>query len=344
VRRSERVKPSGGDWAAAAERLGSLLPKDRLHPEVLKAASGRRPWVVAHSGGADSTALLLLLWAHWPERRAGLQVLHFNHRLRGRAADGDEEFCRKIAKALGLRFRAGRWRRPPKAATEAESREARFAFLHSKMCAARSRVLWLGHHQDDIAESMLIRLARGGGTSSLASPRPVQRMPQGFRHLRPLLGLRRSEIVSNLAKAGVRWREDASNRGSDFLRNRLRHRVIPAWVKASAPRDPVLGASIARGLLEEDADALDSLAATLAPKGRGSRLDLDPVRQAPRAVRRRVLHAWLRKLSRSGILSRQGFEALLEAVEAGKSCRLSLGRDGFARIARGTLFFESGRR
>ena len=110
----------------AATQLGELIPRSRLHPAVLawaEAAPRRGRWGVAFSGGPDSLALLLLLWAHWPERRRGLTALHFDHRLRGAESTADARFCRGICRALGVAFVAGRWAGRHEGASEAEARE-----------------------------------------------------------------------------------------------------------------------------------------------------------------------------------------------------------------------------
>ena len=152
------------DWPAAAQRLAELLPPERLHVSVRRwAKDANGPWTVAFSGGADSLALLLLVWAHWPARRRGLQALHFNHRLRGRAADADERFCRQVCAGLNVPLRTARWMRTERGRpSETEARAARFAFFDRALASARRRILWLGHHQNDLAESILMRLARIG--------------------------------------------------------------------------------------------------------------------------------------------------------------------------------------
>ena len=351
------------DWPAVATALAAQISHTKLHPTAMLRAlaehrraqrRGGRPsrWAVAFSGGADSLALLLILWAEGPGRWGrDFVVLHYNHRLRGKDSTADEKFCRQVCAALGVRMVVGAWvlgraLRPtvgPKArptVSEAEARMARHAFFAREMKRYGCRLLWLAHQQDDIAETMLMRLARGSGTAGLAAPRPVQATGDRRLHLRPMLTLKKSQIVAALKKAGAEWREDASNAGQDFFRNRVRHRVVPAWQKAAA-RDAIGGAALARTLLEEDDTALESWLDRLAPLKRGV-LDLHVLADAPRAVARRALHRWMVAVRPQTDLSRQGFELLLEAVIRGTPTRFSLGRSGFAVIRNGKLAFRKG--
>ena len=329
-------------WEKKAARFAELVPKSWFHPAVKawiegREAGSRGTWAAAFSGGADSLGLLLLLWAHWPERRSQLVALHFNHRLRGHAAGADERFCRSVCAALGVRLHVGRWKRVPPDASEEEARAARFAFFAERMNRIRARALWLGHHQNDIAETMLMRLARGSGTGGLAAPRPVQRV--GSRvHLRPLLVLKKGAIVAAMRTAGIGWREDRTNAGGDHFRNRIRHRVLPAWQEA-AGRDAVAGAALARDLLEEDDSALEAWLDQLRPVRRGV-LDLAILKGRPRAIFRRALRRWLGVQPLAGELSRRGFEDLLAVVLAGRPDRRSLGRKGFAVLSGDRLRFE----
>lgn len=326
---------------AQAERVGAALPKSRLHPAVLRLADSRLArgrWGVAFSGGADSLALLLVLRAHWPEQK--LLALHFNHRLRGRAAAADARFCQTVCRALGVTCVAGEWRGTHKDASEAEARAARHAFFAREMKRRRIRLLWLAHHQDDIAESMLMRLARGSGAAGLAAPRPVQEFADGRLYLRPLLALKKAEITAALKRAGAVWREDESNAGDDYFRNRVRHKVLPAWLKASG-RDAMAGAALTRELLEEDDVAIAAWLEQLSPLRRGT-LDVAALRGKPRALVRRALHQWLLAVRARTDLSRQGFAVLLAAVERGTPTRFSLGHAGFAVIRGGKLVFSKG--
>lgn len=320
-----------------ADRLAALIPRARLDPAVLRwadASSRRGAWSIAFSGGPDSLALLLLIWAHWPERRGRLRVLHFDHRLRGAESRADVIFCRRIARELGVTFVAGSWAKARVDASEAEARAARMAFFE-----AEARVVWFGHQQDDIAETMLMRLARGSGTGGLAAPRPVQVQSGGRVHLRPLLGLKKEAITAALRHAGVQWREDSTNRRDLFFRNRVRRKIVPLWAETSQ-RDAVAGAARSRLLLEEDDAALEEWLDELNPFSRRGRLDLAVLAGKPRAVLRRALHRWLLNEPRAGDISRQAFEALLIALEEGKPTRHSLGRQGFAVTNGQELWFE----
>ena len=325
------MKPRATKWQRSATALAAALGLERLHPEALAWASGRsrrESWGVAFSGGADSLALLLLLWAHWPERRERMVALHFDHRLRGHESRGDAAFCRRVCRGLGVPLVAERWARPPKNPSEATARAARMDFFQRALRGRRTAALWLGQQQDDIAESLLMRLARGSGTAGLAAPRPV--------HVRPLLTLKKAELKAALAGAGIGWREDSSNAGGDFFRNRIRRDVLPAWTEA-AGRDALAGAALSRELLAEDDAALESWLDGLRLLAADGTINLGKTAGLPRALLRRALHRWLGAQGRPVDLSKRGFDRLLAAVEAGADTRHSLGTDTFAVIRRGRL-------
>jgi tRNA(Ile)-lysidine synthase len=329
-------------WTRVADRLAQAIPLPELDHEVVRLAStaGRRRWVVAVSGGADSVALLLLLWAYWPERREQLVVAHFNHNLRGAASRQDARFCATLSKALGVTFVTDRWKNSPSDPSEAQARAARFAFVEKIRRHYRAYWVWTGHQADDVAETLLMRLARGSATAGLAAPRPIQvgERPNLLK-LRPLLPLGAARIRDALAAAGGRWRDDASNGSARYLRNRIRHNVIPVW-KETVNRDAVAGALLSRRLLEEDDAALHQWLAEIAPIDDQGRLSLKALHGKPIAIWRRALHAWLCLQPDQGDLSRRGFGDLLDLARAGRTSRFSLGKKGFVRIRRGWLFFE----
>ncbi len=339
-------------WPAAAAQAAALLSRDRLSPRVLEWADSRptrEKWGIALSGGADSVALLLLLHAHWPSRRPRMVAFHFDHRLRGAESTSDARFCARLCAGLGVPLVSGRWTARGRSASEAGAREARFGFIEREMAARRIRVLWLGHQQDDIAETILMRLARGSGGAGLAAPRPVHAFAPagggalGRFNVRPLLTLKKREIAAFLRAAGAPWREDASNAKDTHFRNRLRRDVIPRWVRA-AERDALGGAALSRELLEEDDQALEAWVDALGPLGGDGSLAVSRLSGRPRAVVRRSLYRWLLAQKAPGELSRQGFDSLLRSVERGTPVRHSLGRHGFAVIRGGRLRFEKVRK
>ena len=118
-----------------------------------------------------------------------------HHRRRGRESTADARFCARLCSALGVPLVSGRWKARRRPRDEAGARGARFGFLEAEMGARRIRVLWLGHQLDDIAETMLMRLARGSGAGGLAAPRAIHELAPrraGGRpriHVRPLLAL-----------------------------------------------------------------------------------------------------------------------------------------------------------
>ena len=272
-----------------------------------------------------------------PGRARALLALHFNHRLRGAAADADEAFCLELCAALGaeLRIGAAEWA-PGSDVSEAQARDARFAFFDRAMREVGARSLWLGHHRDDVVETMLLRLSRGSGARGLAAPRPVQRLADGTVRLRPLLAVPKAEIVAALRAAGVPWCEDATNHGEAYFRNRLRNRVLPAWREA-APADLAAAVARSRSLLEEEDEALELWVDRILSAELGETLPLTELRAAPVAVARRALHRWLGAMGLGGVLASAAFEDLLAAVRAGRATRLSAGGAGLLETEAATL-------
>lgn len=183
--------------------------------------------IAAVSGGADSIALLDIL-ASLEEPRLSLVVAHLNHSLRGDESDGDEAFVREVADAYGLpceveradvRGVSGR----EKLSLEEAGRVTRHAFLRKVAAQHRASVIALGHHADDQAETVLMRLLRGAGAAGLAGMAPKT----GDKLVRPLLGVTRGEIEAYLQGRGIAYRIDSSNTDTNFLRNRVRHELLP---------------------------------------------------------------------------------------------------------------------
>ena len=183
--------------------------------------------VVAVSGGADSVALLDIL-VSLRDLNLNLVAAHLNHMLRGDESDGDEEFVRSLADIHGLPFVVRRVdvddvARRERRSLEDAGRAARYAFFDEVAATRGAASVALAHHAGDQAETVLLRLLRGAGGSGLCAMAPKS----AGRYVRPLLGVSRGEIEEYLAARGIAWRNDSSNEDGNFLRNRIRHELIP---------------------------------------------------------------------------------------------------------------------
>jgi tRNA(Ile)-lysidine synthetase-like protein len=213
--------------------------------------------LVAVSGGADSTALLLTLKRLAPELGVELCAAHLHHGLRGVAADQDLEFVRALCAHLEVPLECARWdtrarmkRRGLKG--QAGLRTLRREYLERSADRWHAAAIATAHTADDQLETVLLRLMRGAGLPGLGGM-----SPRRGRWIKPLLGATRFEIEADLEAAGAAWREDASNRDSRHARSRVRHEVIPALVRAMGQgRSDTLGARgalarrVARGVAE----------------------------------------------------------------------------------------------
>lgn len=201
------------------------LAAEVLHQALDAGLSPSEPVVVAVSGGADSVALLRLL-GELPRPLAPRRIVaHYHHGLRGGAADADASFVQRLAQALSVECRIGYWSgvRPAGVSLEMAARLNRHAFLREVAADVGARLIAVGHHRDDQAETVLLRLLRGTGTDGLAAMRPLT--DRGL--WRPLLFLEREDLRDYLAAIGQPFREDASNADRSFERNRVRHEVFP---------------------------------------------------------------------------------------------------------------------
>ncbi len=196
---------------------------------------------VAVSGGADSVALLCLLLELRAELGVVLSVAHVNHKLRGEEADEDERFVAKLARQHGLELHACEAPDNVKRSSgkgsgassgiEAAARELRYDFFRRLAREGRVTKIATAHTLDDQAETVLLRIFRGTGIRGLSGIHPrivFEEQGQAFGELvRPLLGFRRTTLQEFLRERGQSWREDSSNRDTAFLRNRVRHRLLP---------------------------------------------------------------------------------------------------------------------
>lgn len=274
--------PDAGVGPAEFDRLMRAVGPFESRPRV----------AVAVSGGSDSMAFALLA-AHWAGRRGGvITAITVDHGLRPEAAAEARQVGRWL-RARGIAHRILRWRPPAGALSgglQAAARAARYGLLADWCCQHGVLHLALAHQQEDQAETLLLRLARGSGLDGLAAMAPVTERA-GVRLIRPLLPIPRARLRATLAHAGQVWIDDPSNDDSAHARIRMR-RLLPGLAAEGldAARLAATAAHLGRARAAIDDAVADLLAAAAAVFPAGyMRLDAAALRAAPAEVSLRVL-------------------------------------------------------
>jgi len=261
--------------------------------EKLRAlTAGDRPgrWIVAYSGGMDSTVLLHALATS--RNSVPILAVHIDHGLQVASADWAEH-CARFAAELGVMFECRKVRVSESGGgLEAAAREARYAaFLD---IVHHDDYLLSGHHEDDQAETLLLNLMRGSGPAGLAGIGGRQSFGRGWL-LRPLLGVPRADLESYARDNDLRWIEDPSNVDTRFDRNFLREEVLPLL----AARWPAVTARLRRSaeLVSESSELLNDLAdIDLAACGTPDRLSIAALQTLSAARQRNLLRRAVRLL------------------------------------------------
>lgn len=231
--------------------------------------------ICALSGGADSVALLFCLYLLQEKLGITLEAAHFNHGLRGAESDRDQAFAQSLCAGFDIPIHVQRGCVTPGAkGLEAAARDARYRFLESlpgKIATA--------HTADDNAETVIMHLVRGTGLRGLGGIAPVR-----GRIIRPMLTVTRQDVLDFLEAYHLHHVEDSSNGGDDFLRNRIRHHVMPLLRQ----ENPKLSESLSQTalLLRQDEQCLQSLVCSPLP-------DVSALRKMMPSMRRRYLTSFL---------------------------------------------------
>lgn len=286
--------------------------------------------VVAVSGGVDSMVLLDLMDRLRASLEIQLCVAHLDHQLRPTSAE-DSRFVAEAARQRGLPCRVGcrdvgQYARQRRLSLEAAARQLRYQFLEEVAAAIGAQKIALGHHADDQAETVLLRLLRGSGATGLGGMEIVR---EG-RYLRPLLGFERAELEAYARCAGIDFRQDATNRDLRFARNWVRHELMPL-LRRFNPRIVRVLNRTAQVLREEDRllaglsrQALPEVAyaeSKILCSRRKRILDVPRLFAYPVAMQRRILRAVLQDLSEregpSDFVHLEKVLALLRQSESG---------------------------
>lgn len=294
--------------------------------------------VVGVSGGADSLCLLHLLLRLKSNLALTLTVAHLNHQLRGFASQTDEAFVKSIASQWQLPIFAqsqdvAKIASKQKQSLEEAARQTRYAFLNQVAATVGASKVAVGHQADDQAETVLMHFLRGTGLSGLRGMLPLSPLPNQLdsetasdqpspQLIRPLLDISRLEIEAYCQKHGLSARHDASNDETIFLRNRLRHDLLP-YLESYNPN--------LRGLLQQTATIVAAEIELLEPQKKQAwqsilisetddqlTLDLSAWLQLPLALKRATLRRTIKQLL--GDLRNIGFEHIettIQTIEQG---------------------------
>jgi tRNA(Ile)-lysidine synthase len=297
-------------------------------------------YLIGVSGGRDSVTLL-----HWLLHLGyrNLVVCHLNHQLRGRSSHADARFVEGLARKCRLDFKLGAANvravaKKKKMSIETAAREERYSFFAKTARRRNCRVIFLAHHGDDTVETFLINLFRGTGNTGFAAIREISTRSIGGVDLtivRPLLGVWRKEIENYVRRNRLTFREDASNKTLNPLRNRIRRRIIPYLEKA-------LGRNIrptiwrAAAIAAEEEDWIDHQLV----ESSEAKLSVTNLRALPVALQRRAILKWLRtqKVSEVGFDVVERVRSLIDPTL--QVAKVNLAQDRHARRRSGKIFIE----
>jgi tRNA(Ile)-lysidine synthase len=279
---------------------------DPIVARILEDAA-RRGWLepgegiaAACSGGADSVFLLRALSQARAKRPLRLVAVHVHHAIRGAEADEDAAFVEKLAADLEVEHALARVDVPAerarrgKGSIETVARELRYRALAEEAFRLGLRTVATGHHRDDLLETVLLGLLRGGGLRAIRGIPRERPLGRGLRVVRPLLDVSREEILRGLRESGFSWREDPSNVDVGPLRNRIRGRLLPLLREIGGPS---LEPSLVRLALDAQ-EVEDFLARESQKRLASSAQDLSPpLADLPALLRRRMARDFLERAS-----------------------------------------------
>ena len=251
--------------------IQKIIDKNELIPE--------KKINVAVSGGADSVALLRIL--HLLD--IDCTAVHVNHQLRGSASYDDQAFVENLSAELNIPLLIHNediitYAKKNNVSIEMAGREVRHNFFSTLL----NKRVALGHHANDQAENFIIKSAMGSGLSGLGGMNYEQKVEQ-LVIVRPLLDYSHKEICEWLNKNNWSWREDESNKNNEFIRNRIRQKIIPT-IKKELNADFIKTINRSMRLIREEDAYLDKLSSTFS---------IQTIKDAPLVIRRRWVRSWL---------------------------------------------------
>lgn len=265
----------------------------------MRISVGAGRYVVGVSGGVDSMVLLDLM-----RQRPGAELIiaHFDHGIRPDSVE-DRKLVGQYAGRYQIPFVYDEGHLGPRV-NEASAREARYAFLRKVAEATNAKAIMTAHHQDDVLETALINMLRGTGRRGLTSLRSTDGI------MRPLLPYNKQQILDYAQNHAIPWNEDSTNSDTRYLRNHLRHNVIPGIRDGQRAQLLILIDQLADINDELDAHLINML--HVQPSS--DEIDRQWFIHLPHDVAKEIVHAWFRRHGVKNIQKRT-IERLLVAMK-----------------------------
>lgn len=211
-------------WLILGESLNEKVMLDTIK-KFLKEhdIDEKAGFIITVSGGADSITLLHA----FKYLNLRIHALHCNFNLRGKESNMDEQFVKRFCETYGIpmsvkRFETREYAQKKGISIEMAARELRYAWFEEMRLKKKMDYIVVGHHADDLAETLFINICRGTGIKGLTGIRPVK-----DKILRPLLSRSREEIIAYIEQNQLGYRTDSTNNSLDYVRNKIRHLIIP---------------------------------------------------------------------------------------------------------------------
>jgi tRNA(Ile)-lysidine synthase len=269
--------------------------------------------LVGFSGGADSTALLLLLHEHYPSL---IRAIHFNHGIRPES-DDEESWCREFCGSRGIEFESFKFHLDEDV-SEDVARSQRI-LCWQKLISSSDTIVALAHHQDDVNENFFLRLMRGAGLSGLTGLREWKEVC-GVRFWRPLLRAHKQDLLNILQQRQVEtWCEDKSNATNVYRRNQVRNELLPLYQTIA---QQLTGLETSLRVMQGEAEFLEKMAFDFSEKVRNAS-SLFVWKQVPKVLLARVLRFLVSHQSSVDFIpSFATVERLYEAIHSAKDYEL----------------------
>lgn len=322
-------------------QFNSILPREFKAPELLSGLDAQEPILLGLSGGADSSALLIMLAEYAKQVGSRIYAAHLNHGIRGDEADRDEQFCKELCSRVGVEFFSKKLDIPSIASASGESvetaaRNARYDFFYKIMKEMGIKILATAHNADDNLETLLFNIARGTGLGGLCGI-PESRPIGDCVVIRPILTMEKEKIISFCESNGLSFVTDSTNADNEYTRNKIRNRIIPI-LKEINP-NAVRNASRMTESLKDDSLCLQSMADWFVEElGGNYSIELEKLCGSPSSIVNRALIRLYDEITGGRSLEATHINAIKELAKKGiPHSSISLPNGIEARVENGRL-------